>query len=294
MPSSPKLSAEQSKNPSIDLSAYASIQSYPSQEDLNAWARIRFTKASRRHDQHLDVGCGLGGFTRNHLLPYSRPCRRLVAVDSCPKVVDYAREHTWHPDLTYDVMDIEKDGDVARLLDTYGKFDRVYSFMCFHFVKDQAAAYRNVGKLLADDGECVVVSCVATALTDIWLQVHETQKWKPFVPDPKKIFSSHFRFNCVTPAAEIEEVTKRRITEAGLECINCEVYENFWTFPDIEGVIHFFFTIFGSEDVVPEDEKGAFRNVWRTMLEKKTEAKDDGSRQLKFLIYVVHARHQPQ
>lgn len=294
MPYSPKQSAEQSKNLNVDFSAYASVESYPSQEDLNAWARIRFTKASRRHDQHLDVGCGLGGFTRNHLLPYSRPCRRLVAVDSCPEVIYYAREHTWHPDLTYDVMDIEKDDDVARVLDTYGKFDRVYSFMCFHFVNDQVAAYRNVGKLLADDGECVVVSCVATALTDIWLQVHETQKWKSFVPNPKKIFASNFRFNCVTPAAEIEEETRRLITEAGLKCIDCEVYEHSWTFPNIETVIRFFFTIFGCEDVVPEEEKDAFHNVWRTMLEKKTEPKDDGSRQLKFLIYVAHARHQPQ
>ncbi|KAK8762684.1 hypothetical protein V5799_026048 [Amblyomma americanum] len=294
MPSSPKLSTDQSKNPGVDLSAYASVESYPSQEDLNAWGRIRFTKASRRHDQHLDVGCGLGAFTRKHLLPYSRPCRRLVAVDSCRKVIEYAREHSWHPDLTYDVMDIEKGDDVARLLETYGKFDRVYSFMCFHFVKDQVAAYKNVGKLLAGDGECVVVSCVATALTDIWLQVHQTKKWKAFVPDPKSIFSPQFRFNCVTPMAQIEEETKRLIQEAGLECISCEVYENSWTFPDIETVIHFFFTIFGSEDVVPEEEKDAFRSVWRTILEKKTEERADGSRQLKFLIYVAHARHQPQ
>ncbi|KAH6919801.1 hypothetical protein HPB50_029211 [Hyalomma asiaticum] len=47
---------------SVDLNTYASVESYPSQEDLNAWRRISFWKASQRHHQHLDVGCGLGFF----------------------------------------------------------------------------------------------------------------------------------------------------------------------------------------------------------------------------------------
>ncbi|XP_050029524.1 juvenile hormone acid O-methyltransferase-like [Dermacentor andersoni] len=281
-------------NMNVDLSAYAGVESYPSQEDLNAWRRVRFTKASRRHDQHLDIGCGLGNFTRKYLLPYSRPCRRLVAVDSCPRIIEYARERSSHLDLFYDVLDIEKYDDVTQFIDKYGKFDRVYSFMCFHFVKDQSAAYRNVGRLLAEDGECVVVSCVSTELTDIWLQVHETQKWKSFVPNPKDIFSTHFRFNCVTPARQIEEQTMKVVTESGLHCVTCEVYENEWTFPDIDTIIYFFFSIFGSEELVPDAEKDAYRNVWRTILGKKTEQGPEGGRQLKFLISVTHLCHRPQ
>lgn len=285
-------SAKRPANMSVDLNTYASVESYPSQEDLNAWKRISFWKASQRHHQHLDIGCGLGNFTRNHLLPYSRPCRRLVAVDSCPRIIEYARERTWHPEIFYDVLDIEKDDDVTQFLDKYGKFERVYSFMCFHFVKDQLAAYRNVGRLLAEGGECVVVSCVSTQLTDVWLQVHETQKWKSFVPDPKEIFSSRFRFNCVTPTSQILEENTRLVTEAGLQCLTCDVYENEWTFPDIDTIIRFFFAIFGCEELVPDEEKEAFKNVWKTILEKKTQERPEGGRQLKFLISVTHAAHR--
>ncbi|KAL1438403.1 hypothetical protein MTO96_048018 [Rhipicephalus appendiculatus] len=201
---------------------------------------------------------------------------RLVAVDSCPRIIEYARERTWHPEIFYDVLDIERSDDVTRFIEKYGTFERVYSFMCFHFVKDQQAAYRNVRRLLAENGECVVVSCVSTQLTDVWLQVHETQKWKSYVPDPKEIFSSHFRFNCVTPARQIEDETTRLLTEARLHCVRCEVYENEWTFPDIDTIIHFFFAIFGSEEVVPDSEKEAFKNVWRTILEKKTQERPEG------------------
>lgn len=278
-------------NMSVDLKTYVGVESYPSQEDLNAWQRISFCKASKRHHQHLDVGCGLGKFTRNHLLPFSRPCRRLVAVDRCPRIVEYARESTWHSEIFYDVLDIEKDDDVTLFIGKYGKFERVYSFMCFHFVKNQQAAYRNVRRLLAENGECVVVSCVSTQLTDVWLQVHETQKWKAYVPDPKEIFSSYFRFNCVAPFHQIEDETATFLTQAGLHCVRCEVYENEWTFPDIDTIIHFFFAIFGSEEVVPDSEKEAFKNVWRTILEKKTQERLEGGRQLKFLISVAHASH---
>ncbi|XP_075725998.1 juvenile hormone acid O-methyltransferase isoform X2 [Rhipicephalus microplus] len=254
-------------NMSVDLKTYVGVESYPSQEDLNAWQRISFCKASKRHHQHLDVGCGLGKFTRNHLLPFSRPCRRLVAVDHCARIVEYARESTWHSEIFYDVLDIEKDDDVTLFI---GK---------------------NVRRLLAENGECVVVSCVSTQLTDVWLQVHETQKWKAYVPDPKEIFSSYFRFNCVAPFHQIEDETATFLTQAGLHCVRCEVYENEWTFPDIDTIIHFFFAIFGSEEVVPDSEKEAFKNVWRTILEKKTQESLEGGRQLKFLISVAHASH---
>ncbi|KAG0416977.1 hypothetical protein HPB47_006003 [Ixodes persulcatus] len=86
--------------------------------------------------QFLDVGCGTGDFTRDCLLPRCPPCRRIVAADVSEDMVQYAREHFSHPKICYDVLDIASE-DVSDFIERYGEFDRVYSFFCFHWMRNQ-------------------------------------------------------------------------------------------------------------------------------------------------------------
>ncbi|KAH7943135.1 hypothetical protein HPB52_005692 [Rhipicephalus sanguineus] len=166
---------------SLDCVSYSKIEAYPTRESIQALGKITFLEPALEQDQCLDVGCGPGGFTRNYLLDYCRPCRKIVAVDKDVSMIERAREVSAHPNITYDILDIESP-DITAFRDKHGKFRRVLSFFCFHIVKDNLAAYRNVAQLLEPGGECAVVSCVNLVIADIWLQVYNMDQWKAYIP----------------------------------------------------------------------------------------------------------------
>lgn len=154
----------------FNCEAYSKIEAYPAREATHALKKVKLSASRHQEDQCLDIGCGPGGFTREFLLDYCRPCARLVAVDKDASMIERAREVSSHPNITYDLLDIESQ-EVDAFCDNYGKFQRVFSFFCFQFVKDNLTAYKNLAKLLDEGGECVVVSCVNLVIADIWLDI---------------------------------------------------------------------------------------------------------------------------
>ncbi|CAN7974931.1 unnamed protein product [Ixodes persulcatus] len=113
-----------------------------------------FRKPSSECEQMLEIGCGTGEFTRDVLLPWSKPCRKMVAVNALRGLIQYAKANYPHPDISYEVLDAASR-DLSNCLNKHGKFDRVYCFYCLYWIKDQKLALVNVGKLLKDDGECL-------------------------------------------------------------------------------------------------------------------------------------------
>lgn len=66
----------------------------------------------------LDIGCGTG-ITSRHLASVGA---RVTAVDISPKLIEYAREHSYHPDINYincDVCEFQSDQkfDIISLVD---------------------------------------------------------------------------------------------------------------------------------------------------------------------------------
>lgn len=139
------------------------------------------------NQQFLDVGCGTGDFTKTELLPRCQPCQRIVATDTVLKMIEYAKEHFAHPQITYEEHDIR--GDVSGLIAKYGQFDRVYSFYALNWVQDQTTALRNIGNLMKDDGDCVLVFAARTAVRKIWKRLVEMDRWKQYdqVRCPEKV-----------------------------------------------------------------------------------------------------------
>ncbi|KAG0426300.1 hypothetical protein HPB47_026587 [Ixodes persulcatus] len=134
--------------------------------------------ASKTDQQLLDVGCGTGDFTCQHLLPRCQPCRRMVATDLSEDMVRYARKHYGHPQISYEIHDIA--GEVSGLLAKYGKFDRVYSFYTLHWVKDQATAFRNIADLMTDDGDCFITFMGRWVGYEAWRRLVKMDRWTPY------------------------------------------------------------------------------------------------------------------
>ncbi|KAH8022402.1 hypothetical protein HPB51_023970 [Rhipicephalus microplus] len=71
---------------------------------------LNMVKVRQPHDgdgKYLDLGCGPGNFLKEVLLPRLRPCKCVVAVDSSPQMLSYARQHYHAPEVSFDILDIE-------------------------------------------------------------------------------------------------------------------------------------------------------------------------------------------
>ncbi|KAG0438479.1 hypothetical protein HPB47_016996 [Ixodes persulcatus] len=158
------------------------IKAHQLQRAINVKAldllELSFASANDASQQILDVGCGTGDFTRQDLLPRCEPCRRIVATDASPAMVEYARENFPHEKIAYELHDIESD--VSRLVEKYGKFERVYSFFALNWAEDLAAAVRNVADLMTEDGECLLVVSARICLYRIWRRIVEMDRWKEY------------------------------------------------------------------------------------------------------------------
>ncbi|KAH6944630.1 hypothetical protein HPB50_004281 [Hyalomma asiaticum] len=217
----------------MDPVGYSDHETYLWQLDRTALDRTEFLVEPQAHHQHLDVGCGTGGFTFRALLPLSRPARRLMGVDLSPAMLKYARQHNDQGSVAYELLDIASPSEVAAFATQNGQFQRVYSFLCFHLVPDQTMAFRNIGKLLAADGECLVTACVTNPAVDAWLDLHVMPEWKSLVTDPRVLLPSSINFNYTGTLAQIEEDTRKCVFDAGLECVECEVVECTWLLRDV-------------------------------------------------------------
>ncbi|KAH6942630.1 hypothetical protein HPB50_008648 [Hyalomma asiaticum] len=237
--------------------------------------------------QHLEIGCGPGGFTRSRVLQHCLPCARLVATDKAPDMIEAARKTSSHPSIHYDVLDVEA-GDVEGFVKKYGQFDRIYSLLTWHFLGDQLKGYRNLRHLLKDGGECLVSACIESMFLNAWLDVFLMDKWRPFVPDPRQIFSNLTSFDCGKPHSMLASEVRKLVTDAGLHCNDCQLYESRWDFADIEETLDFAFMCFDSTARIPPEDLDEFRNAWRDRLLQK-QAQPQKGFGLTFLFYVVHA-----
>lgn len=273
----------------IDAKTYASLESHFTKEDASALERIAFLQTPKESHQHLDIGCGPGNFTRDYLLPHSAPCKRLVGVDTSPLMIEFAKANSCHENITFDVFNFGSE-DVEELIAKYGRFDRVYSFLCFHYVKDQQRAYKDLAKLLSPGyGECLVVGAVSAASADAWLQVHLMNRWQDFVPDPRLVYCEKFKFNFDKNLGKVESEIREMVAEAGLETIACHLYETEWLFPSAYACVDEVLESFEFSKRVPQSDVAAMKRDCVRQLHRIAEPSSKGYG-MKMTLYSLHAR----
>lgn len=272
----------------LDAKAYAALEHHFAQENVKALENTTFFRTPEKDDQHLDIGCGPGTFTKNYLVPLSRPCKKLVAIDKSPLMIDFAVLNSCHDNIMYDVFDFGGQS-IEELVAKYGVFDRIYSFLCFHYVKNQRRAYRDLAQLLKpDSGECLIVASVSSSLTDAWCQMHGMDRWREFVPDPGFLFSDLFWFNLDKPLCEVESEIRAVVADSGLHCMDCQVYDSQLLYPNVETGLDMIFETLGFSKRVPEPDLQEFRDDWVRFLLQPEEKQPDFP--LKVTLYRLHAK----
>lgn len=153
--------------------------------------QLCFDTGTTDDKQFLDVGCGIGDFTREELLPRCLPCERIVAADVSGDMLNYAKKNFSHAKIVYDFLDIAED--VSLFLEKYGQFERIYSFFCLHWVKDKEAAIKNIWRLLAPGGECLLLFPIGDRTRKNLKLLGEMERWKKY----KKVLTGFFNlFSC--------------------------------------------------------------------------------------------------
>lgn len=200
--------------------------------------------------QFLDLGCGSGDMTLNHLLPRCQPCRRLLAVDVSRDMIDYASQNSSHPWISHDVYDIQQDP--SSLILKHGRFNRVYSFFCLQWVKDQRTAMKHVAELMVPGGECLLFFPARAPVFRVWRRMCRMERWKQYLElCERHIPSSHDVMKKTTLILYMEGL----LESAGLKHRTCEVISSSQGSNDLNRMIDCHVAVNPVLPLVPESER---------------------------------------
>uniref|UniRef100_A0A131Y7Q7 Putative juvenile hormone acid methyltransferase n=1 Tax=Ixodes ricinus TaxID=34613 RepID=A0A131Y7Q7_IXORI len=234
---------------------YARVNDTSRPMNKEALTMTRFRKPSSECQQMLDIGCGTGNFTRNVLLPWSKQCRKMVAVDALPGMIEYAKANHPHPDISYEILDAGSR-DISNFLKKHGKFDRVYCFYCLHWIKDQEVALANARKLLKDDGECLFLFLSQFIFYDVWQEMSSMERWRDIIGDPLEIIPKFWNRELKPSLKDVETSVKEMVADAGMDTISCTVYSATpCVFNNEQGVLDLLLPFVPTKESASEEEK---------------------------------------
>ncbi|XP_054933776.1 juvenile hormone acid O-methyltransferase-like [Dermacentor andersoni] len=275
---------EPSRNPRYNSELY--VNNDDRQRELNLKVldllQMAFSSQATECHQFLDIGCGTGDFTRDWLLSRCPPCKRIIAVDASEDMLAYARQHCTHPSIEFEYLNI--GDDVSNFAKKYGKFDRIYSFFCLNWVKDQAQAMKNVSTLLTSRGECLLVFPAWSPTRMLWRKVAKLDRWSKF----SKMFEGF-----VPKSQDLEDDDARIsyaqdiLRRAGLEPSTCVLLYVQPNYGKPEAYIDMQLSLNPAWSLATSEEREALRNDVTAEVLKWTSESAYSARPS---LYVIHAR----
>lgn len=271
-----------SASPTLEPHLYVSSNTFQKRDNLLVLDLLNtaFRRAPSEDQQFLDVGCAVGDFTRDVLLPRSSPCWRIVGTDVSSAMIAYAERYFAHPRVTYDVLDVSRD--VSPFVEQYGRFHRVYSFFCLHWIRDQVGALRNVRNLMAPEGECLLQFCARTPVYTLWRDFAHMDRWRSLISNIEDF---------IPPSQDADDrlsYLENILAASALKPHTCEVLRNVWTFPSEQHLAGSISAVLPVADGVPDHEKQELTKAMSAEMLRRCH-KGPAGFSAEFDVYVVHA-----
>lgn len=155
------------------------------------------------NERVLDIGCGDGKITAQ--IAEKLPNGIVIGIDKSPSMIALANAcfpKNQYSNLTFEVKD-------AAQLDFADLFDLITSFSCLHWVKDQAAVLKQIGRLLKPDGQAIILTYTrGPTFWDPIEAVADSSKWHHyFVHNPRPYqFLNEADYNKIVPQTGLKIV----------------------------------------------------------------------------------------
>lgn len=178
-------------------------------------------------DSVLDVGCGSGNVTMELVLPIlPSNFHSLIACDLSDKMIEYAQQKYRHPKVEFGKFDITDDVD--EFLKKYGPFDHIVSFFCLNWIQNQRQAINNIRKLLASEGDCLLIFATSSNLYTVYDEMSKLKQWSQYMQDAQLYIPAHQYVR--NPADDFQQLCQ----SIGFSCSNIQVRETAHVFKDYD------------------------------------------------------------
>lgn len=92
------------------------------------------------------------------------------------QMIEHAKKTYEHSKLHFKVLDIENDNDFASYTN---RFDKIFSFFCFHWIHNKANALNNMNTMLKSGGEILMHFMLINPIVELY-KVMDAE-WQTFV-----------------------------------------------------------------------------------------------------------------
>ncbi|XP_027849621.2 juvenile hormone acid O-methyltransferase-like [Aphis gossypii] len=186
----------------------------------------------------LDIGCGPGDVISDILYPLLKNnIKQLVGVDKSIEMIEYAKKTYGCSNIDFKVLNIENANDCSLYSN---RFDKIFSFLCLHWVHNKVNSLCNMYLMLKSGGELLLNFLLTNPLVELY--THLDAEWQKYIKDLKKMpYGLYSR-----------DETREDIIKAGFRIINFESSVKKYTFPNLSSFIDTLKPVDEMYDFLPE------------------------------------------
>ncbi|XP_025191913.1 juvenile hormone acid O-methyltransferase-like [Melanaphis sacchari] len=186
----------------------------------------------------LDIGCGPGDVTSDILYPLLKnKINQLVGVDKSIEMIEYAKKTYGCSKIDFKVLDIENANDCSFYLH---RFNKIFSFFCFHWVCNKADSFCNMNLMLKSGGEILLTFLFINPIVELYKRMDT--EWQKYIKDLKQISYDFYS----------QDKMRETIIKAGFRIINLELSVKKYTFPDMSSLLSAIKSVDDMYNILPQ------------------------------------------
>lgn len=229
---------------------YTTVNSLQKRDAAEALDLVKDSLTWNCDEAVLDVGCGPGDLTTSLLTSYLASPAKVVGCDISEAMVKFAQATYGDDRYSFKQMDIS-NGNIWMNWEGES-FDKIFSFYCLHWVKDQVQAAENMYNLLKPSGYIVTFFTISHPFLVLFNVLQRNPKWSPYAKVWKtwEVFTAKGK----DPKTEYVQILKK----TGFEVLNCSTVQRSFTHASKKAFIDYFQSINPFKNRIPEDKSDEF------------------------------------